>query len=764
MGSFNLNPNLYALFLTFILFALLPAYSATKSRSTYIVHMDKSLMPKAFTSHHGWYSSMLQSLQSTNPTSSDSHGSPPPLLYSYDNAAHGFSAVLSAGELETLKKSPGFISAYLDKSITLDTTHSFEFLSLNPFSGLWPASKYGEDVIVGVVDTGVWPESESYKDDGMTPIPARWKGICEEGQQFNASMCNRKLIGARYFNKAVIAANPGINISMNSARDTQGHGTHTSSTAAGNYVKGASFFGYAKGIARGMAPRARVAMYKVIWDEGLYASDVLAGIDQAIADGVDVISLSMGFDGVPLYKDPIAIASFAAMEKGVFVSTSAGNVNPFLPFLPHLHNGIPWVLTVAAGTLDRSFSGILNLGNGQTIVGWTLFPASALLEEMPLIYNKTISACSSTKLLSEFRGAIVICDNKGSLSHQIKNISVSRISGAIFISDEIDRPNGMPCPGVVISSKDALAVIKYATSDSDAFASIKFQQTILRTKPAPLVASYSLRGPSPSYPGILKPDIMAPGSFVLASYIPNQQAAQIGDNIVLSSDFIMMSGTSMACPHVSGVAALLKAAHAEWSVAAIRSALVTTANPLDNTLKQIRDMGENLSIASPLAMGAGQIDPNKALDPGLIYDATPEDYVNLLCHTNFTKKQIKTITRSNHYNCSDPSPDLNYPSFISLYDANVSVSMTAKFRRTVTNVGLGAATYKVKVVEPEGSTIVVSPETLAFRKTYEKQNYSVAMKYRSDKNGKVSFGELVWIEENGKHTVRSPIVISPLIS
>ncbi|CAK9135337.1 unnamed protein product [Ilex paraguariensis] len=178
----------------------------------------------------------------------------------------------------------------------------------------------------------------------------------------------------------------------------------------------------------------------------------------------------------------------------------------------------------------------------------------------------------------------------------------------------------------------------------------------------------------------------------------------------------------------------------------------------------IKDNCQNFEIATPLAMGAGQVDPNCAPDPGLIYDATPQDYVNLLCSMNFTQNQILTITRSNSYPCSNPSADLNYPSFIALFSNKTMGNdiLIQKFQ-TVTNVGDGATTYKVEVAAPKGTVVMVSPDKMVFGQKYEKQRYSVTTHYSGGKNGTVTFGSIVWAEVNGKHTVRSPIVVSPLV-
>ncbi|TKY61310.1 Subtilisin protease SBT1.7 [Spatholobus suberectus] len=727
-------------------------------RATYIVHMDKSHMPKVFTSQHHWYSSTVTSLDSATQREN------PSILYSYDNALHGFSvSLLSPHQLETLKQTPGFISAYRDRTTTLDTTQTYGFLSLNHSHGLWPASNYGQNVVVAVIDSGIWPESDSFRDDGMlTQTPSTWKGTCEGGQRFDPSLCNSKLVGARYFNKGVLAAHDGdAKAGANSVRDTEGHGTHTSSTVAGNYVNGASFFGYAKGTARGIAPRAKIAVYKVAWPRGVYSSDVLAGLDQAIADGVDVISISMGFDTVPLYEDPVAVAAFSALEKGVVVSASAGNGGPSLG---SLHNGIPWVLTVGASNTERSFGGTLILGNGKRFSGWTLFPASAAVNDLPLVYRNNASACDSSKLLSRVaRGSIVICDSvTDDVNQQIERVSSSEVYGAIFITSDpkVFEMGTMTCPGVVISPEDGEDVIKYARGTRRPSATIKFQETHvgIGTKRAPTVATYSSRGPSWGCPWTLKPDVMAPGSSILAAWVPDLPAAQIGPNVLLNNEYNLLSGTSMACPHASGVVALLKNAHPEWSASAIRSALTTTANPLDNTGKPIEENGEFPQRASPLAMGAGLIDPNRALDPGLVYDATPQDYVDLLCAMNFTQAQILAITRSKAYNCSKPSYDLNYPSFVAFY-ANERVTAERKFRRTVTYVGDGPAAYTARVSSFNGTAITVSPNRLVFKKKYEKRKFVFTLKSQMDKEYAVAFGALEWVEETGRHVVRSPVVV-----
>lgn len=249
------------------------------------------------------------------------------------------------------------------------------------------------------VYAGVWPESESFNDEGMDPIPSRWKGICQEGEQFNSTNCNKKLIGARWFIKGVVGhdkmkrrsgstrSRESSQQEYMSARDRIGHGTHTASTAAGYYVKKANYGGLAQGVARGGAPLAHLAIYKACWGDitsstsstgrsrrsissngaGCSDADILKAFDKAIHDGVDILSVSIGIE-IPLYtyvdqRDSIAIASFHAMASGITVVCSAGNDGPISQTVA---NTAPWLITVAATTIDRAFLAPITLGNNQT--------------------------------------------------------------------------------------------------------------------------------------------------------------------------------------------------------------------------------------------------------------------------------------------------------------------------------------------------------------------------------------------------------------
>ncbi|OMO74716.1 hypothetical protein COLO4_26535 [Corchorus olitorius] len=725
--------------------------------------MDLSAMPKAFSGQQSWYLATLSSLSTSLVAKTNATIASSKLLYSYNHVIHGFSASLTPEELEALKKAPGYVSSIRDRTIKADTTHSYKFLGLNYDSGAWPVSDFGKDVIIGVIDTGVWPESESFNDGGMSDVPSKWKGECESGTQFNSSLCNKKLIGARYFNKALIARDPNITISMNSARDTEGHGTHTSTTAAGNYVKNASYFGYAKGTARGMAPGARVAMYKALWDEGGESSDIMAAIDQAITDGCDVLSMSLGLDQVQLYEDPIAIATFAAIEKNIFVSTSAGNEGPDVETL---HNGTPWVLTVAAGTMDREFGATMSFGS-NSVDGMALYPGNFSSTQIPIVF---MDSCNSTAELRKVVDKIVVCQDPGkedSLSDQFNDVQVAGNVAGVFITNnsDVDVFTQAPFPAVFLEQKDGDILVKYIKNNNDPKASIEFKKTFLGTKPSPTVTSYTSRGPSYSCASVLKPDVMAPGDSVLASWPSNLGVARVNEDLVYS-EFNLLSGTSMACPHVSGIAALVKGAHPDWSSAAIRSALMTTSDVIDNTGKPIKDVGRELRPADPLAMGAGHVNPNKALDPGLIYDATVQDYLNLLCALNFTEAQIKTITKSSSIDCSNPSLDLNYPSFIAVFrdvTAKSNSTTVREFTRTVTNVAEGSFTYKATVTPIKGVKVTVKPDVLVFKGKNEKKSFKLSIEGPRQLDEAVSFGYLNWEDSGGKHVVRSPVVATSYI-
>ncbi|KAF8092742.1 hypothetical protein N665_0402s0030 [Sinapis alba] len=748
-----------AFFFIVILYLGLCHVSNGVQQATYIVHMAKSQMPSSFEHHSLWYDSSLRSVSESAE-----------MLYTYNNAIHGFATRLTPEEADSLMTQPGIISVQPEQQYELHTTRTPLFLGLDVHnSGLFPETGPSSNIVVGVLDTGVWPESKSFSDEGYGPVPPTWKGGCDTGTRFTASLCNRKLIGARFFVRGYEAINGPVDESKESKspRDDVGHGTHTASTAAGSVVEGANLLGFANGTARGIAYRARVSVYKVCWETGCFTSDILAGIDKAIEDNVNVLSISLG-GRMTGYTDDIAIGAFAATERGIFVSCSAGNNGPFPSTVG---NVAPWITTVGAGTLDRDFPAIVILGNMKKYTGVSLFKGDALPPKMlPFVYagNASNNAtygnfCFPGTLIPEkVKGKIVMCEKGGSAN--VAKGEVVKAAGGIgmILANTASRGEELAAdahvlPTTNVGKKAGDIIRRYVMTDPNPTASMVIQGTVVNVEPSPVLAAFSSRGPNPVTPNILKPDLIAPGVNILAAWTGALGPSGLAFD-TRRVEFNIISGTSMSCPHVSGLAALLKSVHPEWSPAAIRSALMTTAY---NTYKDENPIIDIATVkpSTPFGHGAGHVSPTTAINPGLIYDLTTVDYLDFLCALNYNSSLIKIISRGN-YAC-DPSKtysvaDLNYPSFA----VNVNGSDTYKYTRTVTNVG-GVGLYSVKVTsETTAVKISVEPPVLSFKEVNEKKSYMVTFTVvdSSKPSGSNSFGSIEW--SDGKHVVASPVAIS----
>ncbi|XP_009608769.1 subtilisin-like protease 4 [Nicotiana tomentosiformis] len=678
---------------------------------------------------------------------SSSENEEPRMIYSYHNVMKGFAARLTAAQVKEMEKKQGFVSAQPKRILPLHTTHTPSFLGLQQNMGLWKDSNYGKGVIIGVLDTGIFPDHPSFSDVGMPPPPAKWKGLCESNF---TTKCNNKLIGLRSYQLA-----------NSSPIDDDGHGTHTAGTAAGAFVNGANVFGNANGTAVGVAPLAHIAIYKVCISDGCADVDILAAMDAAIDDGVDILSISIGGSrSSPFHNDPIALGAYSATERGILVSCSAGNNGPFSGSVA---NDAPWILTVGASTHDRKLKATVKLGNKEEFEGesayrpknsnstfFTLFDAGKnASDEFEAPYCKPGSLTDPA-----IRGKIALCLVGGGVRRVDKGQSVKDAGGVgmIIINEPDDgvtkSADALVLPSLDVSDTNGTKIQAYMNSTLNPVATITFQGTIIGEKIAPIVASFSSRGPSVASPGILKPDIIGPGVNILAAW-----PTSVDDNKNTKYTFNVISGTSMSCPHLSGVAALLKSAHPNWTPAAIKSAIMTTADTLNLAKNPILD--EKLIPADIFAIGAGHVNPSRANDPGLIYDTPFEDYVPYLCGLNYTNREVGNLLQRK-VDCSKvkiiPEAQLNYPSF------SIKLGSTPQtYTRTVTNVGDATSSYKVEIVSPKGVFVNVNPSQLNFSKLNQKLTYQVTFSKTTNNSNTddVVQGFLKWT--SNRHSVRSPI-------
>ncbi|CAN1282491.1 Subtilisin-like protease SBT4.4 [Linum perenne] len=572
------------------------------------------------------------------------------LLRSYTRSFNGFAAKLTDAEARKLSSRNNIVSVFPSTNFKLQTIRSWDFFGLRQPT-VTPTHKPGRDVVVEVIDSGIWPNLPSFDDYGFGPPSAKWKGVCKGGQNFT---CNNSA-------------------DDESARDTDDHGTHTASTAAGNVVKGASFYGLASGVAKGGHPSARIAVYVVCNFAYCSAKDILAAFDDAIADGVDIISISTGPDKIyRLDTDTIQISSYHA---------TTGESSPY------------------------------NLAEmaAQPLPAWR-----AWLRGCTLDCNQS---CLDKRLL---KGKFLLCTSING-----EDVALDDNAEGIIYLDEIPNDESVLSMSAVSVDRPSYGVITaYQRSTSNPVAKILKSDTVADPT-TPIVASFSSRGPNPIIPSILKPDVSAPGVDILAAWSP--EAVPSGDLVYDSrvASFNILSGTSMACPHVAGIAAYVKSLYPNWTP----SAIVTTATPMC-TLNAFNRSLEY--VPTEFAYGSGQLNPVKATNPGLVYETSSRDYINLLCSLGYGTNMVRAITGDHKITCPNRhNPtwihNFNYPSITGALRPKTATSFSIKFRRTVTNVGTPKSTYKAQIMGGKGLKIEVTPPVLSFRILNENLSFNVTV-------------------------------------
>ncbi|WVZ02282.1 hypothetical protein V8G54_023088 [Vigna mungo] len=717
-----------------------PSFAVKKSYVVYLgAHSHGPELSSSFVdfnqvtqSHYEFLGSYLRSPN----TAKDS------IFYSYTRHINGFAATLEEEVAAEIAKHPKVLSVFENRGRKLHTTRSWEFMGLEhkgliPSDSIWKKARFGEGVIIGNLDT-VGP----------------------------------------------------LNSSFQSPRDKEGHGSHTLSTAAGNAVPGVSVFGQGFGTAKGGAPKARVAAYKVCWppvaDDECFDADILAAFDEAIHDGVDVLSVSLGGSASSLLNDSVAIGSFHAANRGIVVVCSAGNSGPADASVSNL---APWHVTVAASTMDREFPAYVVLGDNITLKdpGKTIltFDSAAATDSTThhkiglvdlhagqyVLHGPTLNGascvhsfqftiathcCQQQHLAQSLRSIMFLLDLKG------ESLSAARLAHKLYPIikatdaklDSARTEDALLCQNGTLDPNKVKGKIVICLRGINARVD-KGEQALLAGAVGMVLANNKASGNE-----IIAdphPDVTAPGVSVIAAYTKAQGPTnQVFDKRRISYNSV--SGTSMSCPHVSGIAALLRASYPSWTTNKLRICPpLLSATTLDNEVEPLLNATDGM--ATPLSYGAGHVQPNIAMDPGLVYDTTIGDYLNFLCALGYNGTQISVFTEGSSYVCRKKFSllNLNYPS-ITVPNLSGSVTVT----RTLKNVG-SPSTYIAHVHNPNGITVSVKPSILKFTNVGEEKRFKVTFKIVKGKaTNNYVFGKLIW--SDGRHYVRSPIVVKALTS
>ncbi len=693
------------------------------------------------------------------------------VLHTYNTTFNGFAAVMTPAQAAQLMTDANVKSVTESEIRHLDTTRTPDMLGESAPGGVWSQldalsrNAKGEDVIVAHIDSGFWPENPSFGDKVNAagkpvaytgsgtlvygPAPAKWAGTCQLGEGMTAAMCNNKVLGARVYSADFLASGAVPTAAeFLSPRDGGGHGTHTASTSSGNSgVEIVNASGVTTAVMSGVAPRARLAIYKVCWEAtvtaqtGCYTADTLAAIDDAVADGADVINFSVS-GTLNNYGDPVETAYLNATAAGVFVVAAAGNSGPAANTVAHIG---PWLMTAASGTVDRAAGGgDLTAGNGTVYSGFSLnffgpTTGSLLLSSTIPAAGQTVASantCLANSLDSTLAaGKIVVCDR------QTTNSAANRL----IASAEVKRAGGI---GMVLLNPDTAALV----ADAHTIPTVQLASTLRAgvqayaatpgatgtigmsyNRPgviAPVISSFSSRGPGLANLNVMKPDLTAPGSSIVAGYRATLTAAQraslIAGTYTPPAATSTLSGTSMATPHIAGAAAVLRQLYPTWSPAAIKSALMTSTTAVK--------LSTGATDTNRWNTGSGHLAPNPAAIPALVYNTEIADYGRFMCGQGLNPPagigSCATLGNIKPWN-------LNLPS---LQAAGVVVTRT--LTRKVTNVSAATRTF-VPTAALAGWDVAVTPASLTLAPGAS-ASFDAKLTRTSATLGAWAFGSLAW--------------------
>ncbi len=667
-------------------------------------------------------------------------------FYHYTASLNGFAAELSAADARRLEARRDVTAVVRDEKRELDTVNTPRFLGLSGVLGLWRRlggsgsdNGAGSGVVVGIVDSGIDSDSASF-GQVSSEAPESWTGTCDTGVpgRNGGYECNNKLIGGHYYTAGQGGDDAIWEGEYLSPEDFGGHGTHTASTAAGKSGVPVRVEGIDFGNASGMAPAAKVSSYKVCWSaspstsDGCFSSDSVAAIDQAVTDGVDVINYSIS-GSLTTTIDVVEVAFLYAADAGVFVAASAGNSGPGGSTVAHPS---PWITTVAATTHTINESTLL-LGNGERFVGASVTDG---IDSTPMVLARDsaaigVSAEDAAQCFADtldpaaVAGQMVVCD-RGFIARVDKSREVARAGGAAMVLANLTAGESINAdlhavPSVHVDNVAREAIYDYVETASDPTGAILAgDSTGTTTPPPPSIAGFSSRGPSLSADGdLLKPDIAAPGVDVMAAVAPE------GNN---GRNFDFYSGTSMSSPHIAGLAALVAQKHPRWSPMMIKSAMMTTASNLSDG----RD---------PFSQGAGFVEPNSFMDPGLVFNSDFSDWEDFLTGQGLPLSD--NALRASNFNA--PSVAIN------------DLAGRETVTRRVTNVDDKAATYRLtRSVGLPGIRFSMSPETFRLRPGRSRDIELTFTRGPKAPYDEYSKGYLALKGERG-HTVRFPVVVNP---